>query len=159
MREGNKQACTSCKTRRFYDATRLIDLSSMSPIVCRDMYRSSFNTAISRVLRVTSRYDKPNFLLLFWFVHICLLISIYDACRMSQFLPAKRCSIGQDKEKMLYYIYMSLEASLKNYNKKKTICWPIYWQCIARKNLRHKVHRFNYSKKESGNNSSFIISV
>lgn len=65
MREGNKQACTSCKTRRFYDATRLIDLSSMSPIVCRDMYRSSLNTAISRVLRVTSRHDKPNFLLLF----------------------------------------------------------------------------------------------
>ena len=38
---------------------------------------------------------------------------------MSQFLPAKRCSIGQDKEKMLYYKYMSLEASLKSYNKKK----------------------------------------
>lgn len=121
MRKGNKQACT-CKTRRFYDATRLIDLSSMSPIVCRDMYRLSFNTATSRVLRVIPRYDKPNSLLLFRFVHICLLISIYDAYRMSQFLPAKRCSIGQDKEIMLYYKYMSLKASLKSYNKKKTIC-------------------------------------
>lgn len=119
MRKGNKQACSSCKTRRFYDATRLTDLSSMSPIVCRDMYRLSFNIATSQVLRVTSRYDKPNSPLLFRFVHICLLISIYDACWMSQFLPAKRCSIGQDKEKMLYYKYMSLEASLKSYSKKK----------------------------------------